>query len=66
MSKQGWGNDVSDMNISLIDAFVNAKVLLPQEEESKGYEGSKLVKAKVIRHFCNKDGNIMSNVNICL
>ena len=32
-------NDVIDMNISLVDAFVNAKVSLPQGEESEGYEG---------------------------
>ena len=33
-------NDVKgiDMNISLVDAFVNAEVLLPQGEESEGYD----------------------------
>ena len=36
-------NDVIDMNISRVDAFVNAKVLLLQGEESEGYEGSSLV-----------------------
>ena len=60
-------NDVKglDMNISLVDAFVNAEVLLPQGEESEGYnEECTLVKAKVIRHFCDEDGNIMGNANI--
>ena len=44
-------NCVIDMNISLVDAYVNAKVLLPQGEESKGYKRSNLVQAKFIRHF---------------
>ena len=57
-------NDVIDMNISLVDAFVNAEVLLPQGEESEGYEGSSLVRAKVIRHFCDEDGNVMGNANV--
>ena len=57
-------NDVIDMYISLVDAFVNAEVFLPQGEESKGYEGSNLVRAKVICHFCDKNGNIMGNANI--
>ena len=42
-------NDVKglDMNISLVDAFVNAEVLLPQGEESEGYdERSNLVCVK--------------------
>ena len=43
--------DVIDMNISLVDAFVNTELLLPQREESEGYEGSNLVQAKDIRHF---------------
>ena len=57
-------NDVIDMNISLLDAFVNGKVLLPQGEESEGYEGSSLVRAKVICHFCDEDGNVMGNANV--
>ena len=57
-------NDDIDMNISLVDAFVNAKVLLPQGEESEEYEGSNLVQVKVIYHFCDEDGNIMGNANI--
>ena len=57
-------NNVIDMNISLVDAFVNAKVLLPQGEESEGYKGSSLVRAKVIRHLCDEDGNVMGNANI--
>ena len=57
-------NNVIDMNISLVDAFMNAEVLLPQGEESEGYEGSSLVKAKVIHQFCDEDGNVMSNTNI--
>ena len=36
-------NDVIDMNIFLVDAFVNAKFLLPQWEESEGYERSNFV-----------------------
>ena len=59
-------NDVIDMNISLVDELMNAKVLLPQGEEYEGYEGNSLVRAKVIRHFCDEDGNIMGNANIRL
>ena len=54
-------NDVIEMNISLVDVFVNPIVFL---QESKGYEGSNLVQAKVIRHFCDEDGNITCNANI--
>ena len=46
-------NDVIDINISLVNVFVKAKVLLLQGEESEGYKGSNLVRAKVIRHFCD-------------
>ena len=56
--------DIHILQIYLVDALMNAEVLLPQEEEFKGYEGSNLVKAKVIRLFCDEDGNIMRNVNI--
>ena len=55
-------NDFIDMYISLVNAFVNAKFLLPSREESEGYEGSNLVRGKVIRHFCNEDGNVMGSV----
>ena len=57
-------NDVIDMNISLVDTFVNAEDFLPQGEESEAYKGSNLVQAKVIRHFCDKDGNIMGKANV--
>ena len=57
-------NNVSDMNISLVDTFMNAEVLLHQGEKSKGYEGNNLVKAKVILYFCDEHGNIIGNANI--
>ena len=46
------------MDISLVDAFVNAKVFLLKGEESKGYEGSNSIQAKVICHFCDEDCNV--------
>lgn len=36
-------NNVIDMHVSLVNASVNAKILLPQGEESEGYESSNLV-----------------------
>ena len=57
-------NDVIEMNISLVDAFVNVEVLLPQGEESKEYERSNLIQAQIFCHFCDEDGNIMGNANI--
>ena len=36
-------NNVIDMNIFLVDVFVNVEVLLPQGEESEGYVESNLV-----------------------
>ena len=50
--------------IFLGDTFVDAKVLLNQVKESEGYEGRSLVQAKVIYHFCDEDGNVMSIANI--
>ena len=42
-------NDIHDMSICLVDALINAEVLLPQGEESEGFdERSNLVKAKFI------------------
>ena len=57
-------NNCSVLHISLVNVLVNTEVLLPQGEESNGYENSNLVKVKVIRHFCDEDGNIIGNVNI--
>ena len=58
-------NNIHDMSICLVDALINAEVLLPQGEESEGFvEGSNLVKAKVICHFANEDGNIIVNANV--
>ena len=57
-------NDAIDMNISLVDVFVNSEVQLSQGEKSKGYGGRSLVQAKVIRHFCDEDGNVMGNATI--
>ena len=54
--------DISDVNISLVDTFVNVKVIPPQGKEPERYEGSNLVKAKVIRYFCDQDG--LCNANI--
>ena len=57
-------NDIPVLQIYLLYASINAEVLLSWGEESKGYEGSNLVKAKIIRHFCDEEGNIMGNANI--
>ena len=51
--------------LCLVDALINAEVLLPQGEESEGFdEGSNLLKAKAIWNFADEDGNIIGNANV--
>ena len=58
-------NDIPDLQIFLVDTLLNAEILLPQGEESKGFdEGSNLVEARVIKHFADEDGNIIGNANV--
>ena len=56
-------NNIPNLSISLVDALINAEVLLPQGEESEGYAGSNLIQVKVISHFCDENSNIIGSTN---
>lgn len=57
-------NNVSTCGVSLVDTLVNTGVLLPEGESSTSYDDSNIVLAKVLRHFCDEDRNIISTPNI--
>jgi hypothetical protein len=52
-------NDISALNISLVDALINAEVSLHQGEES-----TEAVQAKVLRHLVDEHGNVIGNANV--
>ena len=56
-------NNCPGLHMPKVDALINAEVLLPQGKNANNNDVSNLVQAKVKRHFCDGEGNIVGNTD---